>query len=123
MNSFSQNLQTRLFDFSIRIITLKSWLVNNKEFDLASQLFRAGTSVGANYEEACSAISKPEFIAKISISAKEASETVYWLQLIQKSELYKIDVESLLAEAIEIKKIFKSMVQTAQRGSKVQTKI
>ena len=123
MNSFSQNLQIRLFDFSIRIITLKSWLVNNKEFDLASQLFRAGTSVGANYEVACSAISKPEFIAKISISAKEASETVYWLQLIQKSELYKIDVESLLAEAIEIKKIFKSMVQTAQRGSKVQTKI
>jgi four helix bundle protein len=123
MNSFSQNLQSRLFDFSIRIITVKSWLVNKKEFDLASQLFRSGTSVGANYEEACSAISKPEFIAKISISAKEASETVYWLQLLQKSELYDINVDNLLAEAIEIKKIFKSMVQTAQKGPKAPSSL
>ena len=56
-----------------------------KKYNLANQLFRSGTSIGANVREAQSAESKADFIHKIKISAKEAEEAEYWLLLGQRS--------------------------------------
>ena len=54
---------------------------------LGRQALRSGTSVGANYREACRARSKPEFIAKIGDCLKELDETAYWLELLVEAEI------------------------------------
>ncbi|MFZ4786381.1 MAG: four helix bundle protein [Flavobacteriales bacterium] len=120
MNKSSADLHARVFQFSLRIIKLKRRLVELKEFDLGSQLFRSATSIGANYEEASSAISKADFISKVSISAKEASETLYWLRLIKESDEFQLNVDDLVDEASQLRKIFRSIVQTAQVNQKKQ---
>jgi len=83
---------------------------DNKIRILLNQLLRAGTSVGANLEEADSAASRKDFIHKISISKKEARETKYWLELISQSGLIinqkdKQDLDALLKEIDEIERI------------------
>ncbi len=74
-------------------------------------MLRSGTSVGANLNEAQASSTKKEFIAKVSISAKEARETKYWLQLIYESKLLNknIEIEFLVDEIIRLTtKIVKS---------------
>ena len=73
------------FDFALEIIKLVKYLKANKEFVMSSQLLRSGTSIGANITEAQAAQSTNDFIAKMSISSKEARETEYWLRLLDKS--------------------------------------
>ena len=69
--------------FAIRIIKLYKYLCDNKnEYVLSKQLLRSGTSVGANVKEAIRGQSKADFIAKMNIALKEASETEYWLDLL-----------------------------------------
>ena len=69
--------------FAVRIINLYKYLCDEKkEFTLSTQLLRSGTSIGANVKEAIRGQSKPDFIAKMSIALKEASETEYWLELL-----------------------------------------
>ncbi|MFZ1749340.1 MAG: four helix bundle protein [Saprospiraceae bacterium] len=74
------------FDFSIQIIELYKVLLEQKEFVMSRQLLRCATSIGANAEEASAAQTKKDFIAKMSISSKEARETKYWLRLLDKSQ-------------------------------------
>ena len=85
----------KTFNFSKEIIKLYINLKNDKIYELASQLFRSGTSIGANVEEAQAAQSKKDFIAKLSISAKEARETRYWLRLIDETKISEIDVKQI----------------------------
>ena len=75
----------KTFNFSLIIIKLYQFLVDNKEYVLSKQLLRSGTSIGANVEEAVGAISKKEFTSKMGISLKEARESRYWLRLLDKS--------------------------------------
>lgn len=84
----SNNLvQEESFRFAIAIIKLYKWLIQNqKEYILAIQLLRSGTSIGANIREAQNAQSKRDFIHKLSISQKEADETLYWLELLFATE-------------------------------------
>ena len=73
--------------FSLRIIKLYSYLYKEKgEFVISKQLYRSGTSIGANIRESIYAQSKPDFISKMSIALKESSETEYWLELLHESE-------------------------------------
>ena len=58
---------------------------------LGNQLFRSGTSIGANVAEGAGAQSEADFLAKYSISLKEAHETLYWLDLIDQADLTKSD--------------------------------
>lgn len=71
---------------------------------LANQILRSGTSVGANLNEAQAALTKKEFVAKVSISAKEIRETKYWLMLITELGLMKrdIEIEILVDEIIKL---------------------
>lgn len=74
----------KTFDFAIDIIEFYIQLKNDNEFILSKQLLRSATSIGANVEEAIAAQSKKDFINKMSIAAKEARETKYWLRLLDK---------------------------------------
>lgn len=72
--------------FAVRVINLYKFLNSEKnEYVLSKQLLRSGTSIGANIREANHAQTKKEFISKMQISLKEASETEYWLELLLKT--------------------------------------
>ncbi len=72
--------------FAIRIVNLYKFLCSDKhEFVMSKQLLRSGTSIGANLSAAMYAISRNDFIAKVFISLKEAAETEYWLDLLNKT--------------------------------------
>lgn len=73
--------------FSVRIVNCFKYLQEDrKEFLMSKQILRSGTSIGANAHEAIFAQSKADFISKLSISLKEASETSYWLTILYKTE-------------------------------------
>jgi four helix bundle protein len=121
MTNTPKDIRERTFEFALRIIKLCNEL-NKKPGvcrDISRQLLKAGTSVGANAEEAQAAQSKPDFISKNSIALKEARETHYWLRLLIAA---KVMPENRLAElrdeAEEIKLILGSIVVSAKRGLK-----
>lgn len=89
------------------------WIRDQREFDLASQLWRAGTSIGANVEETQAAQSRADFRSKMSIAAKEARETHYWLRLTRDGNLLPIAaVDPLIEEIKSIKRILTSIVKS-----------
>ena len=80
---FSKNLEKRTREFAVKIIHLSSKLPNTIEGRVVkNQITKAGTSIGANYREANRARSKSDFNNRISICESEASETLYWLEII-----------------------------------------
>ncbi|CAM1357831.1 conserved hypothetical protein [Tenacibaculum xiamenense] len=109
-------VQSKSFKFSLNIISLFSKLQKEKEFIISKQLLRSGTSIGANIEEAMAGQSKRDFIAKMSISSKEARETRYWLLLLKESDLTKINVSSLLKDINELIRLLTSIVKTSQEN-------
>ena len=79
-------IRNKSFDFAVRIVKVYQHLTDVKrEFVLSKQLLRSGTAIGALVKEAEQAESKPDFIHKLNIALKEASETEYWLELLQKT--------------------------------------
>ncbi len=109
-------VQSKSFKFSLNIISLFSKLQKEKEFIISKQLLRSGTSIGANIEEAMAGQSKRDFIAKMSISSKEARETRYWLLLLKESDLTQINVSSLLKDINELIRLLTSIVKTSQEN-------
>ncbi len=83
----------KTIDFSLAIINYCEVLERKKKFVIAKQLLRSATSIGANVFEAQNAESKADFIHKMKIAAKEASETLYWLILCERNESYYCDAE------------------------------
>jgi len=80
-------LKNKSYAFAIKIVKLAQLLVKEqKEFVLSKQLLRSGTAVGALIREAEFAQSKVDFIHKMSISLKEANETLYWLDLLKDTD-------------------------------------
>lgn len=84
---------------------------------LADQLLRAGTSIGANIEEAQAGQSKSEFTAKMAIARKEARETLYWLKLLKAAEIVESEkLVDITGEADELVRILTAIVKTSQLG-------
>jgi four helix bundle protein len=106
------------FDFSLRIIKLYQFLTKeHKEYILAKQILRCGTSIGANIEEAIGAQSKKDFITKISISYKECRETSYWIKLLYKSNYLDMNLfHSLLLDCHELAKIITKILNTSKKN-------
>ena len=106
------------FSFSVRIVKLYKYLCDEKrEYVLSKQLLRCGTSIGANINEAQAGQSKADFIAKMSISSKEARESKYWIDLLIKTEYLNENdnhTQSLLEEIEEIIKLLTSIIKTSQ---------
>ena len=73
-------------EFSVDIINLVKILKSNHESVIANQIGRSGTSIGANIHEAQYAQGKKDFISKLEIALKEASETGYWLELLHRTK-------------------------------------
>ncbi len=89
--------------FTKRVVKATKYIKEQKEYSLADQFFRSGTSIGANCSEAVSAVSKADFANKLSIALKEANETCHWIDVMFYSELIdKATYESMSADAREI---------------------
>ena len=90
-----------------------------KEYILSKQLIRSGTSIGANIVEAQQAQSRADFISKLSIALKEASETNYWLRLLNATEyLSESEFSSIIADCKEIERILTSIIKTTRNTLK-----
>jgi four helix bundle protein len=113
---FKENVIIKLtFEFALKIIDFCDDLDNLKKFALSNQLFRSGTSIGANAREAQNAESKADFIHKFKISAKEMEETEYWLLLCKYSPKLP-DTSHLLTELEPIKKVITKIIGTSKRN-------
>jgi four helix bundle protein len=86
-------VQNKSIDFSIRIVRYCDVLYSKKEFIIANQLLRSATSIGSNIFEAQDAESRLDFIHKMKIASKEASETFYWLTLCDKLDNFDLPPE------------------------------
>lgn len=102
------------FEFSLLIIDYCEKLKELKRFVIANQLFRSGTSIGANCMEAQNAESKTDFIHRMRIAAEEAEETQYWLLLCDYSNSYP-DCKPLLSKPGEIHKVLGSIFASSKR--------
>ena len=102
------------FKFSLEIIEFSEKLRALQKYEMASQIFRSGTSIGANIREAQNAESKADFIHKFKISAKEADELEYWLKLCIMSKHYPIPKDSLVDDLESIIKIVSKIIATSK---------
>jgi len=108
---FAKQLEKRTKLFAITIILLSSSLPNTPEGRvIRNQVTKSGTSIGANYREANRARSKADFSNKISIAESEASETAYWLEIIEELEWTENQkIQTIMTEANELLAIFTSI--------------
>ena len=111
-----RDLRERTLDFARRIVRLFAALPKGTLAQtLGTQVLRSGTSVGANYREADSGRSKPEFIAKMGDCLKELSETDYWLELMAAEEIIPADrLVPLMQETRELIAIFTTIIKKAR---------
>ena len=94
-----EQLKRRTKEFAKRVINLCKRLPKTREGrHIGNQLFRSGTSVGANYRAACRARSKAEFIAKLGIVLEEADESLYWLEILAETQIMNADLLAPLYE-------------------------
>jgi len=107
----------RAFEFAARILDLctKLWNQGPAARRIASELIRCGTSVGANAEEAQDGQTKPDYIAKMSVSRKESRETIYWLRLALRAQVVTDEeIGWALREATELRRMIVAAIITAQ---------
>ena len=104
--------------FSIKINILRKYLREKQhEYNNSDQIQRSGTSIGANYSEACNAVSKADFVNKLAIAQKEAHETIYWLRVLYGSELItKEQYDDLMNDVQTLHKILSSSVATIKNS-------
>ena len=102
--------------FAVRVVSLYKHLVTEKqERVMSKQLMRCGTSIGVNVREAIYAQSRKDFVSKMSISLKEASETEYWLELLSKTEyLTQEQYKSMQKDCGEIAKILTAILRSSK---------
>ncbi len=120
-----EEISERFLEFAARIIILGKKL--NKTFEgkhVYGQLFRSGTSSGANYEESHSAQSTRDFIHKREVSLKELRESLFWIRLIEKAKMVQstdADFIFLLKENTELIKIIAKSIATTKSNKKSKT--
>jgi four helix bundle protein len=106
-------MQEKAFLFALRVIKLNKFLGVRHEYEIASQVLRSGTSIGANIEEAIGGLTKREFLQKLTIAYKEARETTYWLKLLKESGMLETHLaNSLIRDCDELTKLLGSAQKT-----------
>jgi len=113
-----RDLRRRTFSFACGVVALCRQLSQAPGIDrqLAGQLLRSGTSVGANLEEASAAHSRREFACKLSLVLREARETLFWLRLVAADHRPDLcDLQKLTTEANELVAIFSVAVRKAKQ--------
>lgn len=111
-------LKRKSMDFAVRVVELSRWLrEEKKEFSIADQILRSGTSIGANLAEAKYASSKKDFLNKCRISLKESSETLFWIELLVKSGLATRDqMKAIYKECNELRRMLSATCVTIEKG-------
>ena len=109
-------IEEKSFQFAVRIVKLCRYLCDEKkEFILSKQLLRAGTSIGANIAESQQAQSRPDFISKLCIALKEASETNYWLRLLRATDyLSETEYRTMIVQCKELERLLTSILKSAK---------
>lgn len=112
----SSALQNKSYAFAIRVVKMFQFLsADKREFVLSKQALRSGTSVGANIAEAGYAQSKADFIAKLSVAAKEAHETQFWLRLLHDTSYLDTRMyDSLQKDLSEVLRLLTASLKTAK---------
>ena len=120
MNSEKEALKARTKKFSLDILRFVRTLPATDEGrDIAGQLRRSGTGVGANYRATCRSRSRPEFISRINVALEEADESAFWLEVIQEGGLSSgAPVRDLLDEASQLCAIFAASGLTATEAER-----
>ena len=116
-------LESKSEYFAGRIIKFYQFLKEEKkEMVISKQLYRSGTSIGANIAESRYAQSDADFVSKLSIALKEANETCYWLDCLNNANIIEQKgYESIYADAIELVKMLTSAVKTKKENMGNQT--
>jgi four helix bundle protein len=114
----TEALKQRTKMFGLRVIRLFRALPKSREAGVMGyQLLRSATSVGANYRAVCRSRSGPDFIAKLGVVIEEADESLYWLEMLEGSDVVsKARLEPLLAEGNELTAIFVAARETARKN-------
>jgi four helix bundle protein len=109
-------LTIKSYAFALRMVKMYSHLSSEKkEFVLSKQCLRSGTAIGALVREAAYAQSPADFIHKLSIAAKEANETDYWLQLLKDSEFLKeSQYTSINSDCKELLRLLTASIKTSK---------
>lgn len=110
-------LLEKSLDFATEVVMFyEQFSKNRKDTTIAKQLLRSATSIGANINEAVYGSSKADFISKLHISLKETGESIYWLTLMKRTNLFNYDYDNLLLLAEEIKRMLIASVNTAKNN-------
>lgn len=104
----------KTFGFALQITEFSEKLFEQRRFSLANQIFKSGTSIGANVREGQNAESKADFIHKMKIATKEADEVEYWLLLCRHSERLITPEEQTFLELREIQLILSKIISTSK---------
>lgn len=108
-------IYNKAFKFAKRMIKLYKYLQEEKkEYIISKQLLRSGTSIGANIKEAKYGESKKDFIHKLNIAQKEASESEYWIELLKGEYLTEVEADDLLKDILEIIKLLSSSIKKSK---------
>lgn len=113
-------MQTMCMDFSVQIINLVKSLRANHETIISSQIGRSGTSIGANIHEAQYAQSTKDFVSKLEIALKESGETLYWLEILKRTEY--IDTKtyaSLYSTCMNLRNMLVAACKTTKENNKL----
>jgi len=113
----SKELQDRTKKFALEIIKLAAFLPNNRiGWTFCDQIVRSSTSVAANYRAVCRARSDKDFISKMGIIIEESDETLFWLEMMEESQIInqELEIVNLKKEANELTAIFVSSAKTVK---------
>ena len=106
-------------EFAVKVLKMTNGIKGH--YSLINQLERSATSIGANIREAKYAHSKADFVSKLQIALKECYETEYWLELMQKSEIFTADmVKVLLHNCGAIRRMLISSINTTKANVEVK---
>lgn len=110
-------LKDKSLDFAVRIVKLYKYLLEEKkETVISKQILRSGTAIGALYREAEHAESKKDFIHKLSIAQKECNESLYWIELLQRTEYISLtNYTSIYNDCNEIMSLLVSIIKSTKK--------
>jgi len=119
METKNNLLAEKSLDFGIRIVKCFKYLTNDKhEQVMAKQLYRSGTSIGANVHESIFAQSRADFVNKLKIALKEAGETSYWIRLLHKTEYMDDSMfMSIMDDCDELIRLLIASIKTASSST------
>ena len=114
-------IKVKSFEFAVEITRVYRELIKLKEYTLSRQLLRAGTSIGANVNEALFADTKRDFAFRLGVALRECSETIFWLELLIATEYISNQTfRNLHERASELRRILSSIVKTTREKLRVK---